>query len=81
MKTNEKPKKKMPTPKLPKKLSVESKAERKKEEKRRKEFISRAKEYAEDALCRARRTASCFRQPNHYPLPSPLHIWYNLAVQ
>ena len=54
MKANEKPRKKPPMPKPPRRLSVESEAERKKrEEKEMKECIARAEGYAEDALCRA----------------------------
>ena len=58
MKANEKSKKKMPMPKLPRCLAVESKkeseAERKKrEEKEMKEYIARAEADAEDALSRA----------------------------
>ena len=58
MKANEKSKKKMPMPKLPRRLAVESKkeseAERKKrEEKEMKEYIARAEADAEDALSRA----------------------------
>lgn len=58
MKANEKSKKKPPMPKPPRRLAVESKKEseverKKREEKEKEEYIARAEEYAEDALCRA----------------------------
>ena len=58
MKTSERSKKKMPMPKPPRRLAVESKkeseAERKqREEKEMKEYIARAEADAEDALSRA----------------------------